>query len=161
MRNVGTPSTSLFRSAMLTYFGALDIVETISDAIHVTLIAKNPNRLATKRGYSPWPPKLLTIVRAGSGWDGHLVQLARRQGACSDPRASLCERSFRRRARLWRAASSNRRPIPGELRDSAQVLDFELPWSVDEIDAAKTEVLKKKPSLRRLVSGRSPGAALK
>jgi hypothetical protein len=35
---------------MLTYFGPLDILETISDAIHVTLIAKNPNRLATKRG---------------------------------------------------------------------------------------------------------------
>ena len=40
-------------------------------------------------------------------------------------------------------ASSNRRRIPGGWRDSAQVLDFEIPWSVAEIDAAKAEVLKK------------------
>ena len=29
------------------------------------------------------------------------------------------------------------------LRDSAQILDFEIPWSVDQIDTAKAEVLKR------------------
>ncbi|HVP98097.1 MAG TPA: branched-chain amino acid aminotransferase [Roseiarcus sp.] len=29
------------------------------------------------------------------------------------------------------------------LRDSAQILDFEIPWSVDQIDAAKAEALKR------------------
>jgi len=29
------------------------------------------------------------------------------------------------------------------LRDSARILDFEIPWSVDQIDAAKAEVLKR------------------
>ena len=32
---------------MLTYFGPLAIVVTISDAIHVTPNAENPNRLGT------------------------------------------------------------------------------------------------------------------
>ena len=39
--------------------------------------------------------------------------------------------------RIFRSAEHSRR-----LRDSARILDFELPWGVAEIDAAKAEVLK-------------------
>ena len=38
---------------------------------------------------------------------------------------------------------SNRRTIPGDFGSSARILDFEIPWSVAEIDAAKAEVLKR------------------
>ncbi len=40
--------------------------------------------------------------------------------------------------RIFKSTAHSRR-----LRDSAEVLDFEIPWSVAEIDAAKAEVLKK------------------
>jgi len=40
--------------------------------------------------------------------------------------------------RIFKTAEHSRR-----LRDSARILDFEVPWSVDEIDAAKAEVLKR------------------
>jgi branched-chain amino acid aminotransferase len=40
--------------------------------------------------------------------------------------------------RIFRSAEHSRR-----LRDSAGILDFDLPWSVAEIDAAKAEVLKR------------------
>jgi branched-chain amino acid aminotransferase len=40
--------------------------------------------------------------------------------------------------RIFKSTAHSRR-----LRDSAQILDFEIPWSVAEIDAAKAEVLKK------------------
>ena len=40
--------------------------------------------------------------------------------------------------RIFKTAEHSRR-----LRDSARILDFEVPWSVAEIDAAKAEVLKR------------------
>ena len=40
--------------------------------------------------------------------------------------------------RIFKSTAHSRR-----LRESAQILDFELPWSVAEIDAAKAEVLKR------------------
>ena len=40
--------------------------------------------------------------------------------------------------RIFKSAEHSRR-----LRDSARILDFEVPWSVAEIDAAKAEVLKR------------------
>ena len=40
--------------------------------------------------------------------------------------------------RIFKSTAHSRR-----LKDSAQILDFEVPWSVAEIDAAKAEVLKK------------------
>ena len=39
---------------------------------------------------------------------------------------------------IFKSAEHSRR-----LRDSAQILDFEVPWPVDQIDAAKAEVLKR------------------
>jgi branched-chain amino acid aminotransferase len=39
--------------------------------------------------------------------------------------------------RIFKSADHSRR-----LRESARVLDFDVPWSVTEIDAAKAEVLK-------------------
>ena len=50
--------------------------------------------------------------------------------------------------RIFKSTAHSRR-----LRDSAQILDFEMPWSVAEIDAAKAEVLKQEPSRRRLCPG--------
>ncbi len=40
--------------------------------------------------------------------------------------------------RIFKSTAHSRR-----LRESAQILDFELPWSVAEIDTAKAEVLKR------------------
>ena len=40
-------------------------------------------------------------------------------------------------------AFSNPTDHSRRLRESAQILDFEVPWSVAEIDAAKAEVLKR------------------
>jgi branched-chain amino acid aminotransferase len=39
--------------------------------------------------------------------------------------------------RIFKSAEHSRR-----LKDSARILDFEIPWSVDQIDAAKAEVLR-------------------
>jgi branched-chain amino acid aminotransferase len=40
--------------------------------------------------------------------------------------------------RIFKSAEHSRR-----LKDSARILDFEIPWTVDHIDAAKAEVLKR------------------
>jgi branched-chain amino acid aminotransferase len=40
--------------------------------------------------------------------------------------------------RIFKSAEHSRR-----LKDSARILDFEIPWTVDQIDAAKAEVLKR------------------
>src|ERR1700746_3766567 len=96
--------------------------------------------------------------------------MALSQSPRSHPRPPLCERGVRRGARLWRGGLSINRPLThglhyasavfeGErayggrifkstdhsrrLRESARMLDFEIPWSVAEIDAAKAEVLKR------------------
>src|SRR5258707_15763473 len=57
--------------------------------------------------------------------------------------------------RIFKSAAHSRR-----LRDSAPILDFELPWSVAGVDAPKAQVLKKNPlshAYVRAISWRGSG----
>ena len=70
-------------------------------------------------------------------------RVARRQGACPDPRAPLRQFGVRRRARIRRPdlqiTEHSRR-----LKELARLLlDFDIRWTVDEIDAAKADVLRR------------------
>ena len=69
--------------------------------------------------------------------------LGRRQDARADARPALCELRVRGRARLWRRDLQVHRAFRAAAGARAELLDFEIPYSVAEIDAAKRLVLEK------------------
>ena len=64
----------------------------------------------------------------------------------------------RGRARLWRSNLQDAPSIPSGSSDRRNMLDFEIPYSVAEIDAAKRLVLEKNGQADAMCA-RSPGAA--
>ena len=85
--------------------------------------------------------------------------LARRQDPRPDPCAALCRRRLRGRARLWRPGLQVARAHSERLHKSAEILGYKIPYSVDEIEQAKAEVVKADRRRRLLCARRSPGAA--
>ena len=76
-------------------------------------------------------------------YDGKLVPWARRQHARADPRPALRQLACSRASAPMAAKSSSAPSTPSGCKRSAQLLDFEIPYSVAEIDAAKRLVLEK------------------
>ena len=89
-------------------------------------------------------------------YDGKLVAGARRTCMCS--RMDCIMRAPYSRASAPMGAIFKCSQHSERLKRSAQLLDFEIPFSAAEIDAAKRLVLEKTGS-RTPISGRSRGAA--
>jgi hypothetical protein len=83
--------------------------------------------------------------------------LARRQAACAVAWPALRQLRVRGRARLWRRIFKIARAFRAPAIEVGRILDFEIPYSVDEIDAAKKLVLEN--GLTDAMCARSPGAA--
>ena len=78
----------------------------------------------------------------GKIWfNGAFVDWAEAQDPRADPRAALCQLRVRGRARLWRRDLQADASTRERLHDSARLLDFKIPYSVDEIDAVCRELL--------------------